>query len=140
MPFCAVIIFLGWNVEPPFITSHDAEQKSSLKQLWWLLHAHVLSCLFVSKQGSQQEQTFYYPKVTIISCAVCYPIPSSAVIFLTISLHFSLMSMLTFCSLPSFVAFSQPAHSWSAMSIFLSLKYFTHLLTLLAPMQTFLYA
>jgi hypothetical protein len=88
----------------------------------------------VSKRGTQREQTFRYPKISIISWTAWCPTPSCAAISLNVILRSCLMSSSTFCLLLLVAAvLCWPQRGWSAMSVFPSLKCFTHLLTLLAP-------
>jgi hypothetical protein len=54
--------------------------------------------VFVGQQGTQWEQTFWYPKVTIICMAWC-SMPGCTGISETLTLQSSLMSMSTSCSL-----------------------------------------
>jgi hypothetical protein len=75
--------------------------------------AILCSCVTVSKRGTQR-----------------------AAISVTIILPSFLMSSSTFCLLRSVATvLGRPQRGWSAMSVFPSLKCFTHLLTLLVPMQ-----
>jgi hypothetical protein len=99
--------------------------------------AVLCSSVPLIKGGTQREQTFRYPKISIISWTARCPTPSCAAISLNVILRSCLMSLSTFCLLRSAAAvLCRPQRGWSAMSVFPSLKCFTHLLSLLAPMQT----
>jgi hypothetical protein len=80
--------------------SRWSNKKSSLlgdmssKQLWWHMHACLL-CSFVRNQGTQWEQTFCNPKVSIFSCTAWRSTSSCAVISLTVTLWSSLISATT---------------------------------------------
>jgi hypothetical protein len=74
--------------------------------------------------------------VTISWTALC-PIPSSTGIAVSVTRLSSLMSASTLSLLYSVEAVQgRPLWGWCVMSVFPSLKCFTHRLTLLAPMQT----
>jgi hypothetical protein len=63
------------------------------------------------------------------------PHSNCAAISLTVILRSCLMNSSTFCLLRS-VGLGWPQRGWSAMSVFPSLKFFTHPLALVVPMQT----
>jgi len=58
----------------------------------------------VSKRGTQLEQTFRYPKISIISWTALCPTPSCTAVYLTVILRSCMMSTSTFCLLRSVTA------------------------------------
>jgi hypothetical protein len=96
----------------------------------------LCSSVPVSKRGTQREQKSRYSKISIISLTAWCPTPNSAAVSLNVILRSFLMISSTFCLLRSVAVLGRPQRGWSAMSVFPSLKCFTHFLTLLTPIQT----
>lgn len=134
LSFCFQIIV----IKPAFITCYSAVKKvitfnsipfHSCKVTFFILWN---LCFSLSKQGTQRAQTFWYSKL----CTFCWSAFQSLLPFPW--LWFCLMSPIDL-SLVSVQTVCMYKHGADQQYLCQSLKCFTRHLTLVAPMQAFLY-
>lgn len=99
------------------------------------LHSRLHALLYWSacSQGTEWLKSFWYPRVSIISCMAVCPMWSCTMIFLMITLWSSVLSASTSCLLHSVVVVGQLLWCRLMMCLLPSLKCFIPYCTVLAP-------
>lgn len=144
MPFHAVVLYLSqwWNqlsllCSHCWMGSHHFQQhvvKATTMKI------HVSLFVFVHEQVGNPvgtnfviSQQCYHLLDSMVSCAKLYCDFSHTLLSTLISMS----AFFSLCSVVLLLILSQ--HGWLAVSLFLSVRYFTHLMTLLSLMQASLY-